>query len=270
MSDDLRRWYAANPAVHRTQDMLSLDRLRVSAGIHKLKAKLQRVDLWRRYFIDFVRQWQNGLASEVVILIHTLSVEAARAPAKPWTVAPRFPFGKSARDSCSTRGHSAWSGCHPSSVAGTAPLKQTVALQYLDRYIASAPVTSRSGGRRGRRSQSPWELPSPRLRQASSKDAVPRQPETGSQCPKVRRVRQVSGGEIRTCTQDSPPGPMSRPQECETPFKQTPGADMERQGQRAPEAARVARLQPTATTGRPKRAMYVKLAIRRCMRALTC
>ena len=36
----------------------------------------------------------------------------------------------------------------------------------------------------------------------------------------------------------------SRRQECETPVKQTPGADMERQGRRAPEAARVARLQP--------------------------
>ena len=208
---------------------------------------------------------KKGLASEVVILIHTLSV---RAPAKPWTVAPRFPCEKSARDSCSTRGHSAWSGCHPSSVAGTAPLKQTVALQYLDRYIASAPVTSRSGGKR---SQSPWELPSPRLRQASSKGALPRRPEIGSPCPEVRRVRRVSGGEIRTCTQDSSPGPTSRRQECETLLKQTPGADMERQGQRAPEAAESHVCSPdTATMGRPKRAMYVKLAMRRCMRALTC
>ena len=41
--------------------------------------------------------------------MHTLSQEAARAPAKAWTVASRFPFEKSARDSCSTRGHSAWS-----------------------------------------------------------------------------------------------------------------------------------------------------------------
>ena len=39
VSDDLRRWYAANPAVHRTQGMLSLDRLRVSAGIPELKGK---------------------------------------------------------------------------------------------------------------------------------------------------------------------------------------------------------------------------------------
>ena len=37
-----------------------------------------------------LRQWQHGLALEVVIQIHTLGVEAARAPAKPWTVAPRF------------------------------------------------------------------------------------------------------------------------------------------------------------------------------------
>ena len=35
--------------------------------------------------------------------------------------------------------------CHPSSVAATVPLKQTVALQYPDRHIASAPVPSRSG-----------------------------------------------------------------------------------------------------------------------------
>ena len=65
-----------------------------------------------------------------------------------------------------------------------------------------------------------------------------------SPCPWHVRVQQVSGGEIRTCTQGSSPGPTSRRQECETPFKQTPGADMERQGWRGPEAARVARLQP--------------------------
>ena len=35
VSDDLRRWHAANPAVHRTQNM----RLRVRAGIFKLKRK---------------------------------------------------------------------------------------------------------------------------------------------------------------------------------------------------------------------------------------
>ena len=51
-------------------------------------------------------------------------------------------------------------------------------------------------------------------------------------------------GRYARCTQDSSPGPTSRRQDCETPFKQTPGADMERQGQSGPEAARVARLQP--------------------------
>ena len=99
-------------------------------------------------------------------------------------------------------------------------------------------------GRRGRRSQSPWELPSPRLQPSSSKDAASRRPEIGSPCPEARWVRQVSGGKIRTCTQDTTAGPTSRRQECETSLKQTPRADMERQGQRAPEAARVARLQP--------------------------
>ena len=191
-----------------------------------------------------LRQWQNGSTSEVLSYIHTLSHEAARAPAKAWTVASRFPFETSARDSCSTRGHSAWSRCHPSSVAATAPLKQTVALQYPDRYIASAPVTSRSGGRRGRRSQSPWELPSPRLQPSSSKGALPRRPEIGSPCPVVRSgPTSIWWGDTHVHARLFP-GPTSRRQECETPFKQTPRADMERQGQRAPEAARVARLQP--------------------------
>ena len=96
-------------------------------------------------------------------------------------------------------------------------------------------------GRRGRRSHSPWELPSPRLQPSSSKGALPRRPEIGSPSPEARWVRQVSGGKTRTCAQDTTAGPTSRRQECETPLIQTPGADMERQGQRAPEAARVAR-----------------------------
>ena len=79
------------------------------------------------------------------------------------------------------------------------------------------PCTFAVGGRRGRRSQSPWELPSPRLQPSRSKDVVPRQREVGSPCREVRRVRQVSGGEIRTCTQDSTAGPTSRRQKCEAP-----------------------------------------------------
>ena len=39
LSDDLRRWYAANPTAYRIQSMLSLDRLRASAGIPKPKGK---------------------------------------------------------------------------------------------------------------------------------------------------------------------------------------------------------------------------------------
>ena len=107
----------------------------------------------------------------------------------------------------------------------SAALKQTVALQYPDRYIASAPDPSRSRAS---------DRPVPRtLCHVDQKQ--------GLHVQWYVRVRQVSGGEIRTCTPDSPPGPMSRRQ---APFKQTPGADMERQGERAPEAARVARLQP--------------------------
>ena len=44
----------------------------------------------------------------------------------------------------------------------------------------------------------------------------------------------------KTLLQDRRPGDRS----VRLPFRQTPGADMERQGQRGPEAARVARLQP--------------------------
>ena len=39
LSDDLRRWYAANPSAYRIQSMLSLDRLQASAGIPKPKGK---------------------------------------------------------------------------------------------------------------------------------------------------------------------------------------------------------------------------------------
>ena len=107
VSDDVRRWYAANPAVHRTQGMLSLDRLRVSAGISRLN-KAPASSSLALYLVDLVskhtdgsvrsalRQWQHGLASEVVIEMHTLSQQAACAPAKAWTVSPRFLFEKSA------------------------------------------------------------------------------------------------------------------------------------------------------------------------------
>ena len=216
-----------------------------------------------------LRQWQHGSALEVVIQIHTLSVEAARAPAKPWTVAPRFPFGKSARDSCSTRGHSAWSRCRPSSVAATAPLKQTVALQYPDRYITSAPVTSRSGGRRGRRSQSPWELPSPRLQPSSCKGALPRRPETGSPCPVVRSgPTSIWWGRYararKTLPQDRCPGHRS----VRLPSNKLPEQTWRGRAREGPKRQESHVCSPdTATMGRPKRAMYVKLAMRRCVRA---
>ena len=39
VSDALRRWYAANPAAYRIHSMLSLNRLRASAGIPKPRGK---------------------------------------------------------------------------------------------------------------------------------------------------------------------------------------------------------------------------------------
>ena len=121
-----------------------------------------------------------------------------------------------------------------------------VALQYPDLYSASAHDPSRSradvAGAHSRRGSFPArgsDRPVPR-----TLCRVDRKP--GLHVQRYVQVRQVSGGEIRTCTQDSSPRPTSRRQKCETPNKQTPGADMERQDQRAPEAARVARLQPTA------------------------
>ena len=67
--------------------------------------------------------------------------------------------------------------------------------------FASAPDPSRSGDRRGRRSQSPWEVPSPWPRSSSSKGAVPRLQDTGSPCPEVRSGLTSIWWEIRTCRQ---------------------------------------------------------------------
>ena len=100
-----------------------------------------------------------------------------------------------------------------SSVAATALLDQSIALQHPDRHIASAPAFLRSGGRRGRRSQSPWELPSPRLRPSNSKGALPRRPETGSPCPVVRSgptsVAERCARARKTLPQDRHPGDRS-------------------------------------------------------------
>ena len=180
-----------------------------------------------------LRQWQNGLASE--------SFRCTPSARKQHVLQRRhgqllqdFPFEKSARDSCSTRGHSAWSRCRPSSVAATAPLKQTVALQYPDRHIASAPVTSRSRAdvagahsRRGSFSARGSDRPVPRtLHHVDRKQ--------GLHVQRHVRVRQVSG-EIRTCAQDSTAGPTSRRQECETPCKTN---SRSRHGEAGPESAR--------------------------------
>ena len=125
------------------------------------------------------------------------------------------------------------------------PLKQTVALQDPDRYIASAPCLFAVEGRRGKALT---------VAVGASQPAAPTVQFQGRCVASTgNRVSMSSGtfgsdkylvGRYARCTQDSSPGPTSRRQECETPFKQTPGADMERQGQSGPEAARVARLQP--------------------------
>ena len=59
-------------------------------------------------------------------------------------------------------------------------------------------------GRRGRRSQSPWELPSAGLRSSCSKGTVPREPEMGSPCPEVRSGLTSIWCEVRTCRQGCP------------------------------------------------------------------
>ena len=68
-------------------------------------------------------------------------------------------------------------------------------------------------GRRGRRSQSPWELPSPRLQPSSSKDAVSRRPETGSPVQRYVGLDKCLVGRYvrarKTLSQDRRPGDKS-------------------------------------------------------------
>ena len=123
----------------------------------------------------------------------------------------------------------------------SAALKQTVALEYQDRYSCEAHLTFRGRGRT-------WQALTVAV--GASQPAAPTVQFRGRCATSTGNWVSMSRGtsgptsiwwEIRRCTQDSTPRPTSRRQESQTPFKKTPRADMERSGQRAPDAARVAR-----------------------------